>query len=65
MVDERERTHRAAQAARRAAGLSPEPEAEHRPRRMPGTGHTLSGSVIDVEDEKGLVEDDDDDDEEE
>ncbi|RPD67156.1 hypothetical protein L226DRAFT_529545 [Lentinus tigrinus ALCF2SS1-7] len=52
MIDERERALRAAEAARRAAGgMSPEPEpADYRPRRMPGSGHTLSGDVIDADD---------------
>ena len=71
-IDERERVARAATAARRAAGLSPEPEshiADHRPKHMPGSGHTLSGQVIAAEesdDEAAAAardNDDDDDDE--
>lgn len=48
ITDEREREVRAATAARRAAGgMSPEPEvADYRPKKMPGSGHTLSGNVI-------------------
>ncbi|KAI0335476.1 hypothetical protein GY45DRAFT_1240298 [Cubamyces sp. BRFM 1775] len=57
MVDERERTARAAAAANphRASPASPT-LADYRPkRRMPGSGQTLSGEVIDVEaeDEEG------------
>ncbi|KAI0719546.1 hypothetical protein C8T65DRAFT_635723 [Cerioporus squamosus] len=69
MIDERERVARAAAAAKRAAGgMSPEPEpADYRPRHMPGSGHTLSGEVIDVDDgsddENAAARDDDDDDE--
>ncbi|KAI0750812.1 hypothetical protein C8Q80DRAFT_1154022 [Daedaleopsis nitida] len=69
VVDERERIARAAAEARRAAGLSPEPEAQvadHRPKRMPGSGHTLSGDMVDAdesdEDAAGAARDDDDDD---
>ncbi|KAI0771636.1 hypothetical protein BD413DRAFT_445850, partial [Trametes elegans] len=54
VVDERERIARTAAAANRAAG-SPGPSAavaDYRPkRRMPGSGHTLSGEVITVDDE--------------
>ena len=52
ITDERERTARAAAAARRAAGLSPEPEvADHRPKKkMPGSGNTLSGVFVEAED---------------
>ena len=47
IIDERERVARNAAAARRAAGMSPEPEdVDARPRRMPGSGHTLSGNVV-------------------
>ncbi|TBU49543.1 hypothetical protein BD309DRAFT_947092 [Dichomitus squalens] len=65
ITDERERTARAAAAARRAAGLSPEPEVEdNRPkRRMPGSGNTLSGDVVQPE-EDGARTDDDEGDEE-
>ncbi|KAH9853464.1 hypothetical protein C2E23DRAFT_821546 [Lenzites betulinus] len=53
VVDERERIARAAAAANRAAGSpAPAPIADHRPkRRMPGSGHTLSGEVIDVDED--------------
>ncbi|RDX55623.1 hypothetical protein OH76DRAFT_755621 [Lentinus brumalis] len=69
IIDERERVAREAAAAKRAAGgMSPEPEpADYRPRRMPGSGHTLSGDVIDVDEgsdeEDAAARDDDDDDE--
>lgn len=70
LIDERERVAREAAAAKRAAGgMSPEPEpADHRPRRMPGSGHTLSGEVIDVDDgsddDDAAARDHDDDDDE-
>lgn len=53
ITDEREREARAATAARRAAGgMSPEPEvADYRPKKMPGSGHTLSGNVIQAAEE--------------
>lgn len=70
MIDERERVQRAAAAAKRAAGgMSPEPEpADYRPnRRMPGSGQTLSGDVIEADDgsddEDAAARDVDDDDE--
>ncbi|KAI0660974.1 hypothetical protein C8Q70DRAFT_973882 [Cubamyces menziesii] len=53
MVDERERTVRAAAAAnpnRSSASPAPSTIADYRPkRRMPGSGQTLSGEVIDVD----------------
>lgn len=67
-IDERERVARAAAAAKRAAGMSPEPEsqaADHRPQRMPGSGHTLSGRVVaavDSDDETAAAARDDDND---
>ncbi|KAI9001003.1 hypothetical protein BD414DRAFT_404668 [Trametes punicea] len=54
LIDERERTTRAVAAANRASG-SPAPTsiADYRPnRRMPGAGHTLSGDVIEVDDDE-------------
>ena len=70
MIDERERIARAAAVAKRAAGMSPEPEgqiADHRPRRMPGAGHTLSGQTVNEDDSDdeaaaGARDNDDDDD---
>ena len=57
IVDERERIVRAAVEARRAAGGSATPErpsktAVRRPKRMPGSGHTLSGDVIVADEEE-------------
>ncbi|KAI0638195.1 hypothetical protein C8Q77DRAFT_416722 [Trametes polyzona] len=54
MIDERERIARAAAAANPAP---PSPAAaaiaDYRPRRrMPGSGHTLSGDVVDVDDDE-------------
>ena len=42
---------RTAAAARRAAGgMSPEPEVvDYRPKTMPGSGHTLSGAVVEAD----------------
>ncbi|KAI0375646.1 hypothetical protein BV20DRAFT_959647 [Pilatotrama ljubarskyi] len=52
LVDERERTARAAAANRPAGSPAPPPVADYRPkRRMPGSGHTLSGEVIDDSDD--------------
>ena len=77
ITDERERLARAATAARRAAGgMSPEPEvADYRPKKMPGSGHTLSGDVVEADegsdDESGpaaaphTVREDEEEDEEE
>ncbi|KAI0832429.1 hypothetical protein BC628DRAFT_1346598 [Trametes gibbosa] len=54
VVDERERIARAAAVANRATGSpAPAPIADHRPkRRMPGSGHTLSGDVIHVDEDE-------------
>ena len=68
IIDERERVARAAAAAQRATGLSPEPQAttRRRQRQMPGTGHTLKGDVIEPgersedDDESHHAEEDDD-----
>ncbi|KAI1786541.1 hypothetical protein LXA43DRAFT_897752 [Ganoderma leucocontextum] len=61
ITDERERVARAAAATRRAAGgMSPEPEvqaADYRPRKMPGSGNTLSGSVAQADDDSDEEED--------
>ncbi|OSD04259.1 hypothetical protein PYCCODRAFT_1433642 [Trametes coccinea BRFM310] len=53
LIDERERVTRAAAAANRAAGSSASPAiADYRPkRRMPGSGHTLSGETIELDDD--------------
>ncbi|CDO75594.1 hypothetical protein BN946_scf184858.g34 [Trametes cinnabarina] len=60
LIDERERVTRAAAAAKGAAGSPAQQDAiaDYRPkRRMPGSGHTLSGETIDVDDddEEGSV----------
>lgn len=50
ITDERERVARTAAAARRAAGgMSPKPEvADYRP-KMPGSGHILSGNIVEAD----------------
>ncbi|KAH9943431.1 uncharacterized protein BXZ73DRAFT_97473 [Epithele typhae] len=70
ILDERQRTARAAAEARRAAGLSPEPQpaalSPHRTRKMPGTGQTLSGEAPKDDDAAGMrMHDEEDEDEEE
>ncbi|KAI0352950.1 hypothetical protein OH77DRAFT_1428070 [Trametes cingulata] len=60
LVDERERTARATAAANRGSSSSATPAvADYRPkRRMPGSGHTLSGEVVDIDDSDDEAQDD-------
>ncbi|KAI0677544.1 hypothetical protein C8Q78DRAFT_96843 [Trametes maxima] len=60
ITDERERIARAAAANRASGSPAPNVIADHRPkRRMPGSGHTLSGNIIDVDDDESAEEETD------